>query len=132
MNTGSCSSFEELSDLTYFNDPRFFMNTENLLEPLHQLLTQAQALLILAQEKNWDELQHQFAPYQQQMAVLADENYLQALKAANLSAAAQALIVEIHAGNEQLAVDAAQGYENIASELRQIIQSDKAMDAYSR
>ncbi len=108
------------------------MTPENLLQPLNQLLTQAQALMILAQAEAWDEMQSEIVDYQQRMAVLADATYLLALKDANLTAEAQALILQIQEFNQQLDGNAEQVHTNIASELRQIIQADKALDAYRR
>ncbi len=108
------------------------MSRENLLQPLNSLLTKAQELLILAQTENWDDVQIQFAEYQQQMSLLADANYLQALKDENLAAEAQALILLIQEFNQQLDSIAEQTHANISSELRQLIQADKALDAYRR
>ncbi|MES2675652.1 MAG: flagellar protein FliT [Pseudomonadota bacterium] len=108
------------------------MSSDILLQPLKQLLVQAQLLLQLAQAENWEEMQTQFSEYQQQMLLLADATYLQTLKEENLAAEAQEFIVKIQELNQQLDSFAEQAHADIASELRQFIQADKALDAYSR
>jgi len=108
------------------------MHSEKLLQPLNQLLLEAKNLLELAQADNWDDMQTQFAEYQQQVFLLADETFLHALKNENLADEAQALILQIQQINQQLDGFATQAHANIASELRQIIQADKALDAYRR
>ena len=108
------------------------MSREKLLQPLHNLLIKAQALLILSQAENADTLQIPFAEYQLQMSLFADPAYIQALRDANLADEAQALILQLQNFNQQIEERAANIYANIASELRQIIQADKALDAYRR
>lgn len=108
------------------------MSNDTLLQPLNQLFMQAQLLLELAQAENWEDMQTQFSAYQQQMLLLTDATYLQTLKDENLAGEAQAFIVKIQALNQQLDSFAEQAHADIASELRQFIQADKALDAYSR
>lgn len=108
------------------------MSNDILLQPLNQLFMQAQLLLQLAQAENWDDMQTQFSEYQQKMLLLADATYLQTLKNENLADEAQAIILKVQELNQQLDSFAEQAHANIASELRQFIQADKALDAYSR
>jgi hypothetical protein len=108
------------------------MSRETLLQPLNQLFMQAQLLLQLAQAENWDEMQTQFSEYQQQMSLLANATYLQTLKNENLAGEAQAFILKIQELNQQLNNFTEQAHTNVASELRQLMQADKALDAYRR
>jgi hypothetical protein len=108
------------------------MKPENILEPLHTLLTQAQALLVFAQAENWSEFQTAFEHYQQNIFLLSDAAYIQTIQNENLSAEAQDFILQIQTINQQLDTLAEKTHANIASELRQILQSDKALNAYRR
>lgn len=108
------------------------MSRENVLQPLNNLLTKAQGLLMLAHTENWDDLPIPFAEYQQQMSLLTDVNYLQALKEEHLVEEAKILILKIQDCNQKLDSMTAQAHADIASELRQLIQADKALDAYRR
>ena len=108
------------------------MSTENLLQPLEQLLVQAESLLSLTQEEDWVALAAQMADYLQKVALVEDQTYLQSLKDAGLALEAQGLILQIHGINQKVDEVAQDSHEKIASELRHMIQSGKAMDAYSR
>jgi len=108
------------------------MSTENLLQPLEQLLVQAESLLSLTQEEDWFSLAAQMDDYLQKVALVEDQTYLQSLKDAGLALEAQGLILQIHGINQKVDEVAQDSHEKIASELRHMIQSGKAMDAYSR
>lgn len=108
------------------------MNTQDLLQPLHDTLEKAHELGRLAQAEEWSAFEEQFASYERLAKYLNDEAYLKTLNDNNLGAPAREIIVQIQALNENIDLRASSVRDNIASELRQMMQSDKAMDAYRR
>jgi hypothetical protein len=86
----------------------------------------------LALTEAWEELQPQAEQFQQEMAILGDEAYLHNLRSAGLGPQAQDLLLQIQLLNEQLDLMATNARDKISSELRQIIQSNKALNAYGR
>ena len=108
------------------------MNPETLLQPLQQLLTQVQLLLAFAHAENWDAIQIEMVDYQKRAVLLEDEIYLQSLKDANLVIEAQGLMLQIQGFNQQVDEHAEAFHEKVASELRQMNLSNKALDAYRR
>lgn len=108
------------------------MSSENLLNPLAQLLEQAEALQVLAQAEDWLGLEAEMASYLEKVGLIEDKAYLQALKDAGLALSAQGFILQIHGINKKIDDLAQDSQQKIASELRHIIQSGKAMDAYGR
>lgn len=108
------------------------MNNASLLDPLHKLLTQSQTLLQLGIDEDWVGLQEGVADYQQKMDILGDVDYLQSIKSANQADHALQLIAQIQMLHKELDAVALTGQGKIASELRQLMQADKAMDAYRR
>ena len=108
------------------------MSTQNLLQPLHDTLEKAHELVRLAQAEEWSAFEEQFANYERLAKYLNDEAYLRALTENNLGSSAAEIILQIQALNESLDLSASNVRDNIASELRQMMQSDKAMDAYRR
>lgn len=103
-----------------------------LLQPLQQLLAEADALMQLALAEDWEGLQTQAESFQQQMALLGDQAYLVKLRQAGLATEAQDLLLQVQLLNDQLDLMTANARDKVSSELRQIIQSNKAMDAYGR
>jgi hypothetical protein len=108
------------------------MNDKNILEPLNQLLVQVNALLAFAHSEHWDTFQVHLSAYQEQLTLLEDTAYLSAVKNSGLTSEAQSLVSQLQGLNQQLDVLAEQAHEKIASELRLMTQSNKALDAYSR
>lgn len=108
------------------------MSSENLLHPITQLLAQAESLLTLAQAEDWQGLEGQMPDYVIKVALLEDQVYLQSLKDSGLALAAQGLILQIHGTNKKIDDLAQDSQQQIASELRHMSQSGKAMDAYGR
>jgi hypothetical protein len=108
------------------------MNDKNLLAPLHQLVEQVYVLLGFAHSEKWDEFQVNLSAYQAQLTLLEDAAYLNAVKNSGLTSEAQSLVSQLQGLNQQLDVLAEQTHEKIASELRLMTQSNKALDAYSR
>lgn len=109
------------------------MNDEQaLLQPLQQLLAEADGLMQLALAEDWDGLQSQAENFQQHMTLLGDQAYLVKLRQAGLATQAQDLLLQIQLLNDQLDLMTSNARDKVSSELRQIIQSNKAMDAYGR
>lgn len=108
------------------------MSNEHLLDPVVQLLAQAEVLLLLAEAEDWAGLGAHMTDYLSYVTLLEDKAYLQSLKDAGLALSAQGLILQIHGINQKVDELAQDSHQKVASELRQIIQSGKAMDAYGR
>jgi hypothetical protein len=104
----------------------------SLLQPLQQLLSEADALMQLALEEDWEGLQPQAENFQQHMHLLEDQAYLARLRDAGLATQAQDVLLQIQLLNDQLDLMTSNARDKVSSELRQIIQSNKAMDAYGR
>lgn len=108
------------------------METTELLQPLEAMLAQAQELIRLAGAEEWLAMDEQASKFQQQVVLLSDTTYIQALIDANMMESAKALIAQIQPLNEQLDLIANMERDKISSELRQMMKSEKALDAYSR
>jgi hypothetical protein len=108
------------------------MSTQDLLKPLHETLEKAQELTRLTQAEEWSALEEQFVNYERLAKYLSDEAYLKTLTDNNLEASAREIILQIQSLNENLDLRASDVRDKIASELRQMMQSDKALDAYRR
>lgn len=108
------------------------MNAEQLLQPLTNLLLQAESLLLLAQQEDWLGLEAKIGDYQQKVALLEDRAYILSLKQAGLALQAQGLVLQIQGINQKVDEYAQDSHQKIASELRHMIQSNKALDAYGR
>ena len=103
-----------------------------LLQPLYNILLQAEELVRLSQGEDWELFEAEIAKYQQQVTILNDQNYLKALEIEKLTNEAKEIIAKIQVLNDNLDTHANEMREKIASELRQMIQSNKAIDAYGR
>lgn len=108
------------------------MDNNELLKPLYEVLERAQELVRLAHAEEWDAMNTAASKYQQHVTFLDDDVYLHALNDANLVDAAKAIIVEIQTVNDDLDSYTLMQREKVASELRQLSQSDKALNAYGR
>jgi hypothetical protein len=108
------------------------MNNSDILKPLHEILERAQELVALAQAQQWEELEAAATNYQQQVTFLNDDVYLKAIQDASLVEDAKAIIAKIQLMNDDLDAHAVLQRDKIASELRQIIQSGKALNAYGQ
>jgi len=108
------------------------MSSPNLLQPLNQLLTQAESLLALAQQEDWFGLEAAMVDYLQNVSLVEDKVYLASLTEAGLTLAAQGLILQIQSINQQVDEQAKDFHEKVASELRHMIQSGRALNAYGR
>jgi hypothetical protein len=108
------------------------MNSPELLQPLQALLACAQGLLARVATDTWELLEPGIQDYQQQLGLLGDPQYLQALQAAGLAESAQAMIAQIQPLHLALEAYASQECAQVASELRQLSRAHKAMNAYGQ
>ena len=108
------------------------MNDNELLQPLQEALTLAQELVSLAQAEEWEAMDLATRHYQQKLSLLGDDAYMQSINAANLAEEAKALIVKIQSVNDDLDSYTLMQREKVASELRQLSLSGKALEAYGR
>ncbi len=108
------------------------MENNELLKPLYEILERVQELVRLAQSEEWDAMNTAADKYQQHVSFLDDDVYLRALNDAHLVDEAKAIIVKIQGVNDDLDSYTSLQREKIASELRQLTQSDKALEAYGR
>lgn len=115
-----------------FSSVDMSMIIPDLLQPLRETLEKAHELVRLAQAEEWSALEEQFMKYEQLTKYLNDEEYLKTLTDNNLGESAKEIILQIQALNESLDLRANNVMNDVASELRQMMQSDKAMDAYRR
>lgn len=108
------------------------MENHELLKPLYEVLDRVKDLVKLAQAEEWEAMDIAANKYQQHVTFLDDNVYIQALQDAHLVDAAKSIIVQIQGLNNDLDAHTSLQREKIASELRQMAQSDKAMEAYGR
>jgi hypothetical protein len=108
------------------------MDNNDLLKPLYELLERAQELIRLGLAEEWEAMDAAANKYQQHVTFLDDDVYLKAINDAHLVDDAKAIISLIQGLNEELDIHTSFQREKIASELRQINQSGKAIDAYGR
>jgi len=108
------------------------MESNELLKPLHDILTRVKKLVELAQTEDWIAMEAATTEYEQHMTILEDATYFESITQANLTEEAKAIIAEIQVVNNDLDVHTVLQREKVASELRQITQASKALDAYGR
>lgn len=108
------------------------MDNNELLKPLYELLERAQELISLGLAEEWEAMDVAAKKYQQHVTFLDDDAYLQAINEAHLVDDAKAIIFLIQGLNNELDIHTNFQREKIASELRQMNQSGKALDAYGR
>ncbi len=108
------------------------MSNNELLKPLYEILDRVNELVQLAQAEDWEAMNTAADKYQQHVTFLDDDVYLQALQDAHLVEEAKAIIVQIQSLNDDLDTHTSLQRDRIASELRQMNQSDKALEAYGR
>ena len=108
------------------------MERNELLTPLNEILGRVEELVKLAQAQQWEELDVAAANYQQHVTFLNDDVYLKAIQDASLVDEAKEIIAKIQLMNEDLDTYASLERDKIASELRQIMQSGKALNAYGQ
>jgi hypothetical protein len=108
------------------------MSNHDLLKPLYEVLERVQEMLRQAQAEEWEAMEAAASDYQQHVSFLNDNVYLQALQDEHLVEDAKAIILQIQTLNDNLDTYASAQRDKIASELRQMNQADKALDAYGR
>ncbi|MFO1389081.1 flagellar protein FliT [Cellvibrio sp.] len=108
------------------------MENNELLKPLYEILDRVKDLVQLAQAEDWEAMDIAAAKYQQHVTFLDDNVYIKALQDADLVDAAKSIIGQIQGLNDDLDIHTSLQREKIASELRQLAQAGKAMDAYGR
>ena len=108
------------------------MDNNELLKPLTEILARVKALVELAQAEDWATLEVAANEYQAHVALLEDATYLKSIHDAHLVEEAKEIITEIQTQNQDLDTYTSLQREKVASELRQITQSTKALDAYGR
>lgn len=108
------------------------MTAHTLIEPLECLLTQVQGLINLAREGSWEELDQESIRYNQAAVFLNDDAYIRALIDAGLVESAKFLIMQIQGLNDALDEEASLVRDQMASDLRQLNQAEKAMQAYGQ
>jgi len=108
------------------------MSNSELLKPLYEILDRVKELVQLAQAEEWEAMDTAANKYQQHVTFLDDNVYLQAIQEAQLVAEAKAIIVQIQGLNDDLDTHTTIQRDRIASELRQMNQAGKALEAYGR
>jgi hypothetical protein len=108
------------------------MNSFEILKPLNEILAIAQQLVELARAEEWVAMEAVASQYEKRMTLLEDATYFKSISDANLSEEAKVIIAEIQTLNNDLDTHAVLHREKVASELRQMSQSNKALEAYSR
>ncbi|RZA05447.1 MAG: flagellar protein FliT [Moraxellaceae bacterium] len=108
------------------------MENNELLKPLYEIVDRVKELVQLAKAEEWEAMDSAANKYQQHVTFLDDDVYLQAINDAHLVEEAKAIIVQIQNLNDDLDVHTNIQRERIASELRQMNQSDRALEAYGR
>lgn len=108
------------------------MNTHEILNPLTDILARVQELVQLAQAEDWIAMETAAKEYEQRVSLLEDATYFKSISDANLVEEAKAIIKEIQTVNNDLDTHTSLQREKIASELRQMTQSSKALEAYGR
>ena len=108
------------------------MDTQEVLKPLTDILERVQALVQLALAEDWVTMDAAAREYEQRVSLLEDAAYFKSISDANLVEEAKAIIAKIQTVNNDLDTHTSLQREKVASELRQITQSNKALDAYGR
>ena len=108
------------------------MDNNELLKPLSDILARVQTLVEFAQVEDWVAMEVATTEYEQNLSILEDATYFKSVKDANLTEEAKTIIAAIQAVNNDLDTYTAIHREKIASELRQMTQSNKALEAYGQ
>jgi hypothetical protein len=108
------------------------MNDNEILKPLNDIMDRAQELTELARAQEWEALDVAALKYQEHVALLEDKAYLKTISDAGLNDAAKNIIAKIQLLNDDLDIHTSLERERIASELRQMMQSNKALNAYGQ
>lgn len=107
------------------------MNND-LLQPLHQFLEQSRLLLGMAQAGEWESFESLLATRQQGLAALSNNQILIAVAKAGRADEMRELLADIRTANDRIAEVAETSRADIGSQLRQLVQAEKAIDAYKK
>lgn len=108
------------------------MSTTDILQPLQQFLEQSQRLLAMAHAGDWAGFEVLLQERQAAMPTLGDSQLLIAVAKAGKADQMRELIAEIQVVNTQIGEVAESGRGEIAAELTQLLQAEKAMKAYQK
>lgn len=108
------------------------MTTPELLQPLQIFLEQSQQLLTLAEAEEWETFEKLLAERQEGLAALGENQLLIAVAKAGLADDMRHLLAQIQGTNDRIGQVAEQSRADIAAQLRQSLQAEKAIDAYSK
>jgi flagellar protein FliT len=108
------------------------MTQSDLLQPLHRFLDQSQRLLALAEAGEWEAFEALLAERQKGLASVGDNALLIAVAKAGLADEMRQLLAEIQTSNNRVAEVAERSRADLAVQLRQVVQAEKAIDAYKK
>jgi hypothetical protein len=108
------------------------MTSDDLLSPLVTFLAQTRELLVLGKAGDWEAFASLLDQRQAGLAALGDNQRLLALARAGQAEEARFLIQQIQEANEQLGKLAEASKEELGEQLRQAVQAQKAVGAYSQ
>jgi len=108
------------------------MTTSSVLYPYQHFLSLTQNLLARAEAGEWETFATDMEHRQTLSGALSDQSLIDRVVEADLSDELRLLIAEINERNEQIAVIASRHRDELASEIRQTFQANKAISAYGR
>lgn len=104
----------------------------DLLHPLKLFLDQSRRLLELAEEGDWAAFETRLAERQLGLANLGDNALLIGVAKAGLADEMRQLIADIQSVNDRIGEVAERERTDLAAQLRQSYQAEKAIDAYKK
>jgi hypothetical protein len=108
------------------------MSTTEILQPLHQFLLQSRQLLALAQSGEWEAFEVLLQERQAGMPTLGENQLLIAVAKSGQADEMRRLLADIQVVNDEIAKVAETGRAELAAQLRQVMQAEKAIDAYRK
>ncbi len=106
------------------------MTEDSLLQPYHRFHEQTLELIALAEAGDWTAFEALLAERQQGMAPLGDNQRLIEATRTGRAEELRSTILSIQAANDLLAQIAETSRADLADQLRQAFQAEKAIDAY--
>lgn len=104
----------------------------DLLHPLRRFLEQSRQLLGLAENSDWEAFETLLTERQQGLASLGEGALLIAVAKAGLADEMRQLIADIQSVNDRIGEVAERERTDLAGQLRQSFQAEKAIDAYKK
>jgi flagellar protein FliT len=108
------------------------MSTATVIDPLKRALTQSEALLALAKADDWESFELLVQNRQQGLLVLQTPEFLHDVAELNAADEVARLIQAIQAINRELEDLSLKHQDGVASEIRHMAKSSKAMSAYGQ